>query len=209
MKHPSSVSVFHASAFPNVDIADVAAPPAHPHRHGMATIALHWASAAAILVAIGAILVHQAVEDQALRLILINLHRQAGLLVMVALVLRLGVRFTQGMADFTRDMPPLLHLAAKGAHLALYAALLALPALGWATANAHGVQLNLLGLLQLPMLVADDADLADTLSDWHAWAAWSLLALVAAHVVAACWHHWVRRDGVLAAMLPLVQPRKR
>jgi cytochrome b561 len=57
--------------------------------------------------------------------------------------------------------------------------------------------------------VADDPDLADVLTDWHAWAAWGLLALLAAHIAAALWHHWVRRDGVLAAMLPLLRQRSR
>jgi cytochrome b561 len=205
MKTSSSTSTLAGSAFPQARAAAAAKP---SHRHGSGTIALHWVSAAAVVVAMAAILVHQAVEDQALRGFLIQLHRQAGLLVLVALVLRLGVRFTLGMADFSRDMPPPLQLAAKGAHLALYAALLALPLLGWAGSSAHGVQLQLFGLLNLPALVGDDPDLADTLSDWHAWTAWALMALVAAHVAAACWHHWVRRDGVLAAMLPLIR-RKR
>jgi len=97
--------------------------------------------------------------------------------------------------------------AALGAHLALYALLLTLPLLGLATSQAHAVHVRLFGLLQLPMLVPADADLADTLSDWHVWLAWALLVLVALHVAAALWHHAVRRDGVLHAMLPAVRRR--
>jgi cytochrome b561 len=52
-------------------------------------------------------------------------HRQAGLFVMVALVLRLAVRFTQGMTDFAAGISPWMHRLAAGAHAALYLTLLA------------------------------------------------------------------------------------
>jgi cytochrome b561 len=104
-------------------------------------------------------------------------------------------------------MPLLLRAAAQLAHLALYAMLLTLPILGLAVCNAHGVDVSVFGLFQLPSLVAADPDLADELTDYHVWAAWGLLALVSAHVVAALWHHAVRRDGVLVAMLPALKRR--
>jgi cytochrome b561 len=66
------------------------------------------------------------------------------------------------------------------------------------------VPISLLGL-PLPNLVQADSDLADTLTDYHVWAAWGMLALVVAHAAAAWWHHAVRRDGVLTAMLPSVR----
>ena len=176
-------------------------------RHSAVTILLHWSSVLAILLATGAILTREAVEDDAWRNALLDVHRQAGLFVLVALGLRLAVRFAAGMADFTHELPPLLRLAAAAAHAALYAMLLALPLLGWATTSAHGVTLRLFGLVALPAIARKDSDLADTLGDWHLWAAWGLLALVAMHVAAACWHHFGRRDRVLSAMLPLARPR--
>ena len=176
--------------------------------HSGFTIILHWSTVAAILVAVAAVLVRELIEDDAWRVPLMNIHRQAGLFVLVALALRLAVRFTLGLLDVAHDMPRMLRLAAAGAHAALYAMLLALPLLGWATTSAHGVGLKLFGLMRLPALVRQDSDLADVLDDWHVWSAWGLLALVAMHVVAACWHHYVRRDRVLAAMLPLVRPRR-
>jgi cytochrome b561 len=90
----------------------------------------------------------------------------------------------------------------------MYGALLALPVLGWATTNAHGVTLKLFGVVPLPRVAIEDPDLADTLSDYHVWAAWALLALVVLHVAAACWHHFVRRDGVLPAMAPWASRRR-
>jgi cytochrome b561 len=183
--------------------AESTSPWARRHdRHSGFTILLHWSSVAAVVVAAAAALIHEAVEGAALRNLLMDVHRQAGLFVLFALALRLIVRLTIGLADVTKSMHPLLRLAAQGAHCALYAVLFVLPMLGWAGTSAHGVSLRLFGVLPLPSLVEDDPDLADTLTDYHLWAAWALLGLVIAHAGAAWWHHAVRRDGVLAAMLP-------
>jgi cytochrome b561 len=186
-----------------------ARPAARRTRHSWWTITLHWASVAAILLATTAILWRELIDDEPLRVQLMDLHRQAGLFVLAALGLRLLVRFGVGMADHAGEMPALMRWAARGAHLALYVMLLALPVVGWAASNAHAVRVKLFGLLTLPSLVGDDPDLADTLTDIHLWMSWGLLLLVVAHAGAACWHHYVRRDGVLAAMLPMIEPQKK
>ncbi len=174
-------------------------------RHSWPTIVLHWGSVLAIVISVGAALWWDFSEDKTLRALLMNVHRQLGLVVMVAWVLRLLVRWRTGWVDHAGTMVWWMRWAAQLAHLALYALLLAMVLLGLALSNAHNVQVSLFGLFPLPMLVAEDSDLADVLTDYHVWGAWALLALVVLHIAAACWHHWVRRDGVLAAMLPIVK----
>ena len=80
--------------------------------------------------------------------------------------------------------------------------LLALPLEGWALTSAHGITLALFGAVHLPNLIASDSELADVLSDYHVSLAWILLIVAGLHAAAALWHHFVRRDAVLAAMLP-------
>jgi len=80
--------------------------------------------------------------------------------------------------------------------------LIALPVVGWALTSAHDIPLSFLGVIHLPKLVAADSELADNLERLHVWLAWGLLAAVAIHVAAALWHHFIRRDAVLDAMLP-------
>ncbi len=87
-------------------------------------------------------------------------------------------------------------------HWVIYATVGGEALLGWCVSNAHAVHLKLPGLLPLPDLVGADSELADTLQDYHIWGAWLLLGLLVLHVSAALWHHFVRRDGVLLAMLP-------
>jgi cytochrome b561 len=197
------------------------APPARPpslarftsdarasQRHSTATIALHWLSVLAIVVTTAAGLSREWLEDDRLRNLALDIHRQSGLVVLVALVLRIAVRFGVGMANHAGDLHPLLRWAAHLAHLGLYLLLLVMPLLGLAASNAHAVRVSLFGLFRLPEMVQEDSDLADVLTDWHVWVAWGLLAMVVLHIAAALWHHYARRDGVLAAMLPLVKRRR-
>jgi cytochrome b561 len=177
------------------------------HRHGNVTIALHWFSAGAMGLALGSVWAREWTDNDVLRTALMGVHRQAGLAVLMALALRLALRWRDGLADHAGRLPLALRLAAQAMHLALYALLFALPVLGLAASQAHAVAVKLFGLVPLPLLVRPDADLADRLGDLHAATAWVLLALVAVHIGAALWHHAVRRDGVLAAMLPLVRRR--
>ena len=174
-------------------------------RHSRWTIALHWGTVLAIVLAVVAVLWREAIDDKdgkALRIVLMQLHRQAGLLVLLALAARLLVRWRVGLARQAQAASPWALRAAQAAHLGLYGLLLAMPLLGLALSQAHAVDVKLFGLLPLPTLVEEDPDLADRLDELHAWGAWLLGGLVAAHAGAALWHHFVQRDGVLRAMWP-------
>jgi len=171
-------------------------------RHPTLTRALHWATAILILISVTAILYRETTEQKLVRRVLLELHRQLGLLVLIALAIRIGLRLGGAFASHTRDLGARLRLVATAAHWLMYGVLAAVTLLGWAVSNAHAIHLAFLAVLPLPDLVAADSDLADTLTDYHVLAAWLLLGLVVLHVLAALWHHYFRRDGVLIAMLP-------
>ncbi len=171
-------------------------------KHPALTIALHWGTLVAIVVAVAAMFTRDAIEDTTWRQILLHLHRQLGLLVLVGLAARIAVRTYRGLVDHAPDMALILRWAARAAHVALYGLLIALPLIGWACTSAHGISLAFLGVWTLPALVSPDSEFADTLSDYHVLLSWVLLGVVAAHASAALWHHYVRRDWVLGAMLP-------
>ena len=179
--------------------------PGHRKHHPL-TIALHWGTVLCIVIAVSSILFREALGDKFWRMFLLDMHTQCGLLIMLAVAARLYVRQRHGMANHMHGMPPLLQLAAKGAHWMLYAALVALPILGWAATNAHNLSVRLFGLIPLPWISEVDSEWADTLSDYHALGAWILLGMVVMHVGAALFHHFIRRDKVLWAMLPEKTP---
>jgi cytochrome b561 len=165
-------------------------------------LAMHWGSVLAIVISVVAMFVRDAIDNDTARQWLLEIHRQLGLLVLAVALGRIAFRLVRGLVDHAREARFVLRIAAHGAHLALYALLVALPLVGWALTSAHGISLRAIGVVPLPSIMAPDSELADTLSDYHVWLAWALLGLVALHAAAALWHHYVRRDAVLEAMLP-------
>jgi cytochrome b561 len=184
------------------DSGSAALAAALPSSHPTPTILIHWGTVAAIIVGVAAVWLRDATENDASRLLLLEIHRQSGMLALLGAGVRIAMRQRLGLTNYAPGMPAPLRLAATMTHLALYSLLIGLPLLGWAATSAHHVTFTLFGLFPLPALVAPDPDFADTLSDYHSWAAWALLGFVALHALASLWHHFVFRDRVLSAMLP-------
>jgi cytochrome b561 len=181
--------------------------PVSAQRHHPFTRLLHWTTFALLIVAAGTVCAREYVDDQAARQLLLAIHEWAGLTVLALIAPRLAWRVYASIGRLHAAMSPRTRIAAALGHYALYATTLALPVLGWLTANAYGQTLRLFGLLPLPTLMARDRELGYGLQDWHVDAAWVLLALVLGHVVAALWHHYIRRDNVLRSMQPYLRRR--
>lgn len=163
----------------------------------------HWTTLLALCAGVSFIWMREAFDGKALRSWLLEGHAHMGLLVLGLGVARVLLRLRLG--KLPGDGGLVGRVVAGLAHAGLYALLFALPLLGWASINAQGRTVNLLGW-PLPALVGADEDLSDELLAWHVNAAWALLALGVTHAAAALWHHFVLRDSVLSAMLPRPRP---
>lgn len=169
----------------------------------------HWLSAGIVLLAISLVWLRDYIDDAQLNTTILAYHRQLGLLVLLLWGARLIMRGWHRQTLHAEKLPALLHWAGVASHTVLYSVLLAMPLLGWVMTNASGHVVTVLNIITLPNLVARNPDLADTLQDWHENGAWLLIGLVALHILAAGWHHWIRRDGILRGMLPLIRQRKK
>lgn len=169
-------------------------------RHPALLIALHWASAVAIVAAFVLVLGRDLFDEKALRAMLLTGHRSVGLIVLAITAARLATRHRRSIAQLAES--GFERLASRAVHTVMYLMLLALPLLGWALSGARGHTVSLFGLIDLPALLARNVDLADQLGDIHETLAWTLLGFACVHAAAALWHHFVRGDAVLRAMLP-------
>jgi cytochrome b561 len=100
----------------------------------------------------------------------------------------------------------ILDKAASMVHLALYALMTIVVALGVANAFLRGYPL--FGLWALPKVSADP-NLIRSVTDWHGLIANVLLTLAGLHAIAALFHHVVLHDDVLDRMIPRLAPRVR
>jgi cytochrome b561 len=82
----------------------------------------------------------------------------------------------------------------------LYALMFALPLVGWAMLSAGGYPVKLFGTLQLPPIAPIDGPLFAFLRQAHTVFAMTLFTIILAHLGAALFHAWVRRDSVWHTM---------
>ena len=132
----------------------------------------------------------------------VQVHRSLGLTVAALTIFRLFWRWRAGIPALPDDLPVVQKLAARAAEGLLYVLLLAQPAVGLLYTNAYGLRVNLFFLAELPALIGRDRPLAAQLGTVHVFLGYSLLALIGVHSAAALFHHFIREDDVLNAMLP-------
>lgn len=175
---------------------------ATPSRYGGVAQTFHWLTGLLVLVAFiygpgGSEQRVYAPEQDADR----HLHETLGLLVFALTLLRLLWR-----ARDTRPDPPALprwmDWAAKVVQVALYVLLVALPLSAVSGAWLEGHSLTLLGGILVPPPLTKAHDLGATLAEVHGWLGDTVLWLAGAHALAAIYHHWILKDGVLVSMLP-------
>lgn len=166
---------------------------------------MHWAGAALVLLAFGAIWAPVDENSDAALAWQLGIHRTAGSLVWLLTLARLLRRSFGHTPALPEEVPLVQRLAAKANAAALYLLLLAQPVLGLVASQAAGDTVRPFGLFTIPTVVAPSRAIARACFHWHETAANLLLVLVGLHVAAALYHHIVRRDGVLSGMLPALR----
>lgn len=133
---------------------------------------------------------------------LYGLHKSVGALILSLGVLRLLWRVANPVPALPADFSPLLRFLVHLGHWGLYAMFIAMPLIGWGMSSAGGHPVSFFGLFTLPPLVAENKELSSLLNTAHFWGAWLFIAMIAAHVLAALYHHFIRKDNILRRMLP-------
>jgi cytochrome b561 len=164
--------------------------------------AVHWSTLLLIAAAYIAIWGSYAVATKEQEAFLTQLHRSLGVTVFVLTVFRLGWRWHARIPSLPADLPAIQKVAARVAEYFLYALLLIQPILGILYINARGRRVDFFFLGELPPIVGPDKVLAKQAVAAHDIVAYVLLTFIGLHAAAALFHHFVRRDDVLKAMLP-------
>ncbi len=162
---------------------------------------LHWTMAVAIvaMLFIGVGMVSTVRPDY---LSLVSIHKPLGIAILVLALVRLAVRLRAGAPALPRDLPWPMKLGAELSHYALYAAMIAMPLLGWAMLSAADYPVEVLGVT-LPAILPQNDGLHTVLWNAHRALGFAFFALILLHIAAGLFHALVRRDGVFEAMSPV------
>jgi len=178
------------------------APTRYPTRYSGLAQAFHWLTAILVLVAFiygpggSEERVYAAARDPDRQL-----HETLGLIVLGLTVLRLLWRMVDKRpADV--EVPRWMGVTAKAVQLALVLLLFIVPLTAISGAWLAGHPLTLLGGLRIAPLVSPQLELGRSIAELHGWLGDVILWLAGGHAVAALYHHFFLKDGVLRSMLP-------
>jgi cytochrome b561 len=131
----------------------------------------------------------------------INVHVQAGLLILVLLLARIWWRRTHAPPELPPEAGELSRRLSHPAHLLIYALMLVTPLVGIVALVWHARPFDF-GLFAIDFGVKANKPVYERAEDIHLWLTYGLFALVAGHAGAALWHHFIDHNTVLLRMLP-------
>ena len=135
------------------------------------------------------------------RVFMVQSHFWIGISIFALFIPRLLIRLKRGIPAIDPPLPSWQNSIGKLVHVAIYLFLFAQPLLGITTAWTDGkaIMIPFTGI-ELPALLDANKDLAHQLEDIHKTAADVFYFLVGFHVLAALYHHFVRKDDTLKRM---------
>jgi cytochrome b561 len=163
---------------------------------------LHWITAACIFFQLPSGVALDHLPEGIVQNTFYDLHRSFGFVVLCLAALRVLTRLYYGAPATYGGLTPFERVASLGAHRALYILLFVTPLLGWAATSAYPVTISVFWLFDLPPLAMPDESLSKSLFKAHKIAAFAMAGVLVAHIGGALMHRLIRRDGVMARMLP-------
>ncbi|RMQ42618.1 Cytochrome [Pseudomonas cichorii] len=164
---------------------------------------LHWVMAALIVLAYALILSRSEFgKGSEYRLLVVQSHFWVGIVILTLAFFRVAERRRHRPPGITPPLEGALRIAATASHYALYAFLFVQPVLGFLTVMVEKGALPIpLTDLQIPWPFPTSDRTAERFEDLHKLLASIFYYVIGLHVLAAIWHHLVRKDNTLKRML--------
>ncbi|MDR3385963.1 MAG: cytochrome b [Rudaea sp.] len=163
---------------------------------------MHWIVFACVLAAYASINLFELFpRGSAARANVLAAHYLAGLAVLLLVLPRFWLRSRHLTPTIVPPLDRWADLLGKTTHLALYMFLLVQPILGVVTLQVGGKPVTFFGITLLRAFVAaPNRELSHRLEDIHATIGTIFYWVIGLHILAALWHHCVRRDNTLRRM---------
>jgi cytochrome b561 len=170
-------------------------------RYDNIAIMLHWLTALLVVLQF-ALSQTWGLFDRPVRHDLIVTHTSFGVLLAAVIVARLIWRLMPGH-QVSAANSGWLEIASKSAHYLLYVLLVTEAILGFVlgfTGKSGGI--SFFGLMIPSPLGPLARESRHLIGETHEWIAWAIIILATGHALAALFHHYVLKDGLLSRMLP-------
>ena len=170
--------------------------------YGVIAKLFHWVMGLTIIGLLALGLIMTGLEKTPETFELYGIHKALGALVLFAVTARFLWRQMTIVPALPGDMSSLERLAVAAGHYGLYFMMLFMPLVGWGLSSAAGYPVSVFGWFELPSLVEKSKVLAGIFRELHEYGGYVFIVLIVVHVLAALYHHFIRKDMVLRRMLP-------
>ncbi len=169
-------------------------------RYNGGAIAFHWLMFF-LVVCVGTLgLLHDSWPKQT-QGFWINIHALLGLLLWFTLMARFWWRRRHRPPPLMDSVGEFSRRTSAVVHYGLYALLLITPIVGIITFVYHGRVFDF-GLFKIDLGIKSNRAIFHPTEDLHQYLAYAIFALAGLHALAALWHQFILRDGLLARMWP-------
>jgi len=166
--------------------------------YGVLAKFFHWTLFILIVIMLIVGFVMSDITNKFLKYEIVNLHKLLGLIILVLMTLRLAWAMSNPKPLLTTFWEKTV---AKIVHQSLYILLILMPLTGWIMSTAHGKPPTWLGWkIKLPLQT--NQNVAQLFATYHNKLAIMIILLLSLHILAALYHHIIKKDHILRRMLP-------
>jgi len=130
-----------------------------------------------------------------------NIHKLTGVTILTLMILRLLWALSNPKPLLPLDVPHWERLLERFVHALLYLVLIVMPLAGWIGSVAGGRPPHI-GDINLWLPIEQNKALAEAAFNVHNTTAIIIIVLVSLHILAALYHHFIKRDDILRRMMP-------
>lgn len=168
--------------------------------YGIITKTLHWITALLVLALIAVGYMMESMPPSEQKWDLYAKHKATGVVLLSIILIRIIWRVINVRVQLPQDVPKWQKLAAHANHYILYFLLLLMPSSGILMSLLGGHDINMYGLFTIKSFEVNK-ELATIFHSTHVFTAIIISSFIALHFLAAMYHHFIRKDGVLMRMI--------
>ncbi len=165
-------------------------------KYALTSRILHWVMALLIifLLGLGIYMSDFLDEDSANRLVVYNLHKSLGVVVLILVFLRITNRLLTRTPALPFAISALEKKLAKFGHFALYFLMITTPLSGYLMSSFAGYPVKLFAI-ELPNFFEANYEIAEFFAETHELSAFTLLGLIVIHILAVIRHRFFDKPG--------------
>ncbi len=169
--------------------------------YGFIAKTFHWLIAVLFILLLAVGLFMTSLTDKVFKIFLYDFHKALGMVVLGLVLLRIIWRLFETKTQLPVELPNWQKKTSNVVFYALYFFMVIMPITGYLMSVLNGHPIDMFGYFTLPDLGKGPSPLGTATHFIHVNLPYYVIAILSLHVLAALYHHFIRKDNVMNRML--------